>query len=75
MSYGKECVVSNRTSIPEVVGEAGIYFEPDNINDIAFKIEEGLKLNIDKESIYKVLNRFSWEKCAIDIINKVYDVI
>lgn len=75
MSYGKKCVVSNRTSIPEVVGKAGIYFEPDNINDIAFKIEEGLKLNIDKENINKVLNRFSWEKCAVDIINKVYNTI
>lgn len=75
MSYGKKCVVSNRTSIPEVVGKAGIYFEPDNINDIAVKLEDGLKLNIDKENINMVLNRFSWEKCAVDIINKVYNTI
>lgn len=75
MSYGKKCVVSNRTSIPEVVGEAGIYFEPDNINDIALKIKDGLKLNVDKENIDKVLNKFSWKKCAMDIINKVYNVI
>ena len=75
MSYGKKCVVSNKTSIPEVVGEAGIYFDPNNIKDIAFKIEEGLKLNGDKEKINKVLNKFSWEKCAKDIINKVYNII
>ena len=75
MSYGKKCVVSNKTSIPEVVGEAGIYFDPNNIKDIAFKIEEGLKLNADKEKINKVLNKFSWEKCAKDIINKVYNII
>ena len=75
MSYGKKCVVSNRTSIPEVVGDAGIYFEPDNIGDIAIKIEEGLNLNIDKNNINAVLNKFSWKKCAEDIISKVYNAI
>lgn len=38
MSYGIPCVVSNRTSIPEVVGDAAIKVNPDNLNELGNKI-------------------------------------
>lgn len=75
MSYNKKCVVSNKTSIPEVVGEAGIYFDPSDINDISSKIEYALRTNIDLEKIYFVLNKFSWNKCAEDIVKNIYNTI
>ena len=75
MSYNKKCIVSNKTSIPEVVGDAGIYFDPNDINDISSKIEYGLKNSADLTKIKAVLNKFSWDKCAEDIVNKVYNTI
>lgn len=75
MSYNKKCIVSNKTSIPEVVGEAGVYFDPNDINDISKKIECGLNVSADLDKINAVLNKFSWDKCAEDIVKNVYDTI
>ncbi len=38
MATGCPIVASDRTSIPEVAGEAGLYFNPDDPRDIAHKI-------------------------------------
>lgn len=65
MSYGKICVVSNASSLPEVVGDAAIKVDPYNINEIRLSIENGLKASIiDTEKIIANTKRFSWEKCA-----------
>lgn len=61
-------VVSNRSSIPEVVGEAGEYFDPSSVESIADSIEKVLydKYYTD-ELIKKGLiqaSKFTWEKCA-----------
>lgn len=67
-SLGTLSVVSNVSSIPEVCGECSIYFNPYDINEMVFKINEGLynKMLIEekKNKIGKNLNRFSWEKNA-----------
>ena len=75
MSYNKKCAVSNSTSIPEVVGSAGIYFDPSKVEDIAEKLLLALNRDIDVNLIHSVLNKFSWEKCADGVIKKVYDII
>ena len=61
-------VCSNVSSIPEVVGDAGHYFNPYQIEDIRKSIEEVVySAELRKALILRGLERvkiFSWEKCA-----------
>lgn len=76
MGYGVPCLVSNTSSIPEVVGDAAIQVNPKNIDEISKKIEESLMCN-NKEVIIKgrrKVQKFSWKKCAKDVF-KEYKMI
>ncbi|MDU2673165.1 MAG: glycosyltransferase family 1 protein [Clostridium sp.] len=76
MSYSKPCLVSNRSSIPEVAGEAAILVRPENIKEISEGIEKiALEKNFGEKLTVlgaKNLERFSWEKCAIET-KKLFD--
>lgn len=79
MACGTPVVCSNTTSLPEVGGDAVIYCDPHDINDIKEKIELLLKNRaLQKKMIEKGLKRvksFTWEKCADrhkEIFNEVY---
>ncbi len=68
MACGCPVAVSNVSSLPEIVGEAGITFDPLDVSDIAKNIH---KLLTDKrlreEKIKKGLERaklFDWQTCA-----------
>ena len=56
---------SNTSSLPEVAGDAAIYFDPYNIEQMAKVITEAIK-NRQKlvELGTKQLAKFSWDKCA-----------
>jgi len=68
MRYGCPVLVSRSSSIPEVVGDAGYYFDPRNPEDMA----EQLVSLLDDEPLRNELaargrqreQRFSWEQCA-----------
>lgn len=68
MAVGTPVVVSNVASLPEVVGDAGVLVDPDDIEDIA----RGIKKVLEDNSLYNRLKRkgfervkeFSWQKCA-----------
>jgi glycosyltransferase involved in cell wall biosynthesis len=66
-------VCSNAASLPEVAGEAAVYFDPKNILDMAEKITNVLDdKRLSAELIRKGLNRvkdFSWEKCAQETLD------
>lgn len=68
MACGTAVITSNVSSMPEVAGDAALYFDPYDEKDIACKIK--LVLNNSKlreELVTKGLNRiktYSWEKCA-----------
>ncbi len=47
MNYNCPVVVSNVSSIPEVVGEAGIYVNPYSVEDIANGLHKSLGINFD----------------------------
>ena len=61
-------VASNTASIPEVCGDAAIYFDPYIIEDIANKIEQLLaNKNLQEKMRVKGIERakqFSWDKAA-----------
>lgn len=68
MKVGVPLACSNSASIPEIAGDAAIYFDAEDINDIAYKI---YKLYCDevtqsrlKENAKKRKAIFSWENCA-----------
>ena len=73
-SFSQECPVlcSNNSSLPEVAGDAVIYFDPNNIESIAESINEIIKSNkiknLCKKKGLERLKLFSWEKCANETI-------
>ncbi len=68
MACGCPVITSNVSSIPEIVGDAGILIDPYNYIELAKRIEEVMEnASLRKELIQKGLKRakrFSWEKCA-----------
>ncbi len=73
MACGTPVAASNTTSLPEVLGNAALLFNPYRVSDIALKIT---KILIDKmlqeDLIAKGLQRtknFSWSECAQKTLN------
>ncbi|NOU38457.1 MAG: glycosyltransferase family 4 protein [Ferruginibacter sp.] len=66
-------ILTNNSSFPEVAGEAGIYFELNNLEDLKNKVKMLIENNSTRrEYIKKGLERsklFSWEKAATDCLN------
>lgn len=65
---GTPVVVSNTSSLPEVVRESGVLVDPESVESIAEGIEKIIKnpnlaSTLSKNGL-KNVNRFSWEKCA-----------
>ena len=62
MSFGVPCVVSNTSSLPEVVGNCAVKVNPHDVEMIAANLASSLSNK--PESYVSWLNNFSWEKCA-----------
>lgn len=68
MAVGNIVLTSNVTSLPEVAGEAGIYFDPSQTEEITEKIALVLQGDFDRKK-YEILSKqqakkFSWHKCV-----------
>jgi glycosyltransferase involved in cell wall biosynthesis len=68
MSFGCPVVCSNTSSIPEIVGRAGAYFDPNEVDSMREAMEvlicdDTRKLQLVKLG-YERLKNFSWDKCA-----------
>lgn len=68
MVYDCPVAVSNASCLPEVVGDAGVYFDPFQYEDMAEKIEQ-LFTSVERRNTIiqlgrKRLEAFSWEKTA-----------
>lgn len=78
MSCGAPVIASNTTSMPEVVGDAGVLFNPDSVESLVYAMQE-LLTNVNQREVLiaRGLERsklFSWEKSAkavLDIYEKV----
>jgi glycosyltransferase involved in cell wall biosynthesis len=75
MAAGTPVAASNRSSIPELVGDAGLLFDPENIDDMALKLHQILSDPELRERLIsnglQISKKFSWEKTAkqyLDII-------
>lgn len=73
MFYGTPTVVSNTTSLPEVCGDATLYVNPNNEDEIASQVnilltDENLRETIITKGKLRA-SKFSWEKAAMEIIS------
>jgi glycosyltransferase involved in cell wall biosynthesis len=75
MVVGTPAVVSNRASLPEVVGTAGIVVEPEDtaaIVDILIQLEENSQLRQDYSQRGKEhAKQYTWSRC-VDIVHKAF---
>jgi len=75
-SCGCPVAASNCSSLPEVGGDAAIYFDPNDSDSIQKVIEDIVHNNSLQDSLrirgYQRLKLFSWEKTALDT-KKVYE--
>ncbi len=73
MSCGTPVICSNRTSLPEVVGDAAISFDPDNLQELIQNICNVLmydELQADlRERSLKHAAKFNWRKTALETID------
>jgi glycosyltransferase involved in cell wall biosynthesis len=73
MSCGTPVICSNRTSLPEVVGDAAISFDPDNLREMVQAMHSVLTNNelqadLRARSLKRVA-QFNWQKTAIETID------
>ncbi|NEQ19657.1 MAG: glycosyltransferase family 4 protein [Microcoleus sp. SIO2G3] len=72
MSCGTVAVASNTSSIPEVVGDAGLLFDPKAIGDLAdillFLLDNPIERDRLIEKGYKRAKAFSWDKTALQTL-------
>ena len=78
MSYGVPVICSNTSSLPEVVGDAAILIDPNNIKEIA----EGINTVFSDDNLrrkmvergFENVKKFSWEKCAKETMKEVESI-
>jgi glycosyltransferase involved in cell wall biosynthesis len=68
MKFGCPTVISDVSSLPEVGGDASLYFDPQSVDDIAQKLntvisDEKLRAEMVEKG-YNQIKKFSWEKTA-----------
>ncbi len=68
MACGTPVIAGNRSSLPEIVGDAGICVDPENVDGLAAAIEylirDESKRRLFSENGAVRARKFSWEKCA-----------
>lgn len=74
MACGTTPIVSNRTSLPEVVGNAGYKIDIKK-DDIADSIIKSLDNPVDKEQLLSQANSFTWEQTARQTMKICDDVL
>lgn len=72
MSCGTPVICSNRTSLPEVVGDAAINFDPDNVREMVQAMHsvltnDELQADLRARSLKRAA-QFNWHKTAVETI-------
>jgi len=78
MACGVPVVVSNASSLPEIAGEAGLYFSPDNQETLIKHIlsllkNPSLRQTQSKKSMAQA-QKFSWERTAKETLEVLMDL-
>ena len=78
MKSGVPIIAGNLTSLPEIVGDAGILVDPFNVNEIAKAMEliyldENLRTNLIKQGLERS-KLFSWDFAADDVWKEILSI-
>lgn len=78
MSYGCPVITSNISSLPEAGGNAALYVNPNDVNDVFSKMkklleEDELRKDLIKKG-YDQVKKFSWEKSARETLKVLEEV-
>ena len=79
MAHGAPVVSSQATSLPEIYGDAAIYFDPRNVDDMAAKISsvldnKKLAQELSKKGLAQAA-KFSWKKMAQQTLDVYQEVL
>ncbi|MBF0547346.1 MAG: glycosyltransferase family 4 protein [Candidatus Riflebacteria bacterium] len=73
MSFGCPVVCSNTSSMPEVVGNAAEFFDPNDESEIRLAIERVLSSAERRQMLvnagFERIKQFSWKKCALETLD------
>ena len=73
MHYGCPVLASNSSSIPEVVGSAGLYFDPTSTDDLVLQLEQLVSDDTLRQRLslagFQQEKLFSWDRCADQVFN------
>ena len=79
MTYGCPVVASNLASMPEILGKAAAYFDPNDFSEFKEVLEEVInKKKLRDELIfegYRQIKRYSWDDCSRNTLNVYRDII
>ena len=78
MSCGTVVIGSNTTSIPEVVGNAGLFFNPDKVNELVLQLQhvlddDELRGKLQSRSLERAAT-FSWQRSANEMLQVINDL-
>jgi len=78
MQYGCPVAASNVSSLPEAGGDAALYFDPENVEDIRKNLESIIQNPELRERLikkgYEQVKKFSWEKTARETLKVLQDL-
>ena len=78
MACGVPTIVSNTSSLPEVVGSGAIMIDPYNVDELAFAIrkvleDKELRQDLIKKGLGQV-KKFDWDKTAKEVLEVFYKI-
>ncbi len=79
MSNSCPVITSHNSSLPEIGGDACLYFDPQDVQDLVEKFEllyenEALRQELIKKGKERV-TLFSWKKCAIETLDVIRHIL
>ena len=77
MSYNCPVICSNTSSLPEIAGDAALFFNPKNIDELVKQLNvinrsEDLRKNLIEKGGERI-KLFSWEKCAKETLHTLVE--
>jgi len=76
MAFGLPVVCSKATCLPEILGRAALYFDPENTEEMADKIKQVLKSQKLQEELidqgFKRIQKYQWSKMAQETL-RIYN--
>ena len=78
MAHGTPVVTSNTSSLPEVVGNAAVLVNPENVFEIMRALHRVLVDQVLRDKLkargYEQANRFSWDAAAQQILRAYHEI-